>query len=282
MTQRSVPPPRKLEQKETLDTLDHFKRTVRLFYKRETSFSKFFKPGVAWNFTTPNYGLEGDEAEEDADNLEDLLNAISDHLPFPYLSGRIIQETKNLQDVWDIFYQHYGCNPTQQSFLDYAEFKKGHTESYLTFYERLIHHQRTHLAPVGAAVGTGTANSAADKLTVSMQNMIAMDWLTRISPNLVGIVKTEFAVELKGGTQLASLVPRIANSMEALLKRNNSSGIHYTEHDQQTTGSLSPEETPLALQWVQNSGNQTRYQQRGRPWGAQRFSGRGRSYGNSG
>ena len=53
---------------------------------------------------------------------------------------------------------------------------KVENETYLTFYERLCHHQRKHLAP-GGAVGTGAALLVDDVLTLSLQNLITTIWM---------------------------------------------------------------------------------------------------------
>ena len=52
-------------------------------------------------------------------------------------------------------------------------------------------------------------------------NFVALDWLNKINPNIVGIVKTEYSRELREDTQLAELVPRIANNVDALLARHD-------------------------------------------------------------
>ena len=58
-------------------------------------------------------------------------------------------------------------------------------------------------------------------MSVALINFIAKDWLTKINPHLVSIVKTEYSRELRENVQLAELVPRIANNIDAMLSRHD-------------------------------------------------------------
>ena len=97
---------------------------------------------------------------------------------------------------------------------------KEENENYLTFYERLCHHQRTHLAPRGA-VGTGAALLGDDVLSLSHQNLITTIWMQKIDEQLPALVALEFASELQSGTQITALVPRIAKRVDTLLQSKN-------------------------------------------------------------
>ena len=92
----------------------------------------------------------------------------------------------------------------------------------MTFFERLSHHARAHLAPAGATLD-GAANAVADTFSLSMKNHITLDWLRLLDPRLLDIVQTEYGIELKSGTQLAALVPKIAHNLDSLLKRHSKS-----------------------------------------------------------
>ena len=128
-----------------------------------------------------------------------------------------------------------GVEPTQISFLQYAQIKKKQDESPLTFYERICHHARAHLAPVGAT-RNGERNTEADSFTISHENHVALDWIRLLDPNLMDIVQTEFSTELKEGTQLCELVLKIAHNFPSLLKRGSGQATNLvqagTDHDQ--------------------------------------------------
>ena len=62
-------------------------------------------------------------------------------------------------------------------------------------------------------------NEKEDVLTISLMNMIALQWLRKTNPALIGIVRTKYSTELRANTQLAHLVPRIATNIDSLLQR---------------------------------------------------------------
>ena len=146
--------------------------------------------------------------------MEIILTQLGGHLPFPYLTQKFTKETHNWSEVWHILYTHYGVQPNQQSFLNYAKLQKKDDETPLTFYERLVHHSRSHLAP-------------GEKMNTSLLNHIALDWLRNL--DLVESVETEFGNELKQGSQLSTLVPRIAHQVETLRRRSGQSPSHVQQ-----------------------------------------------------
>ena len=257
------PPPRQLEHQETLDTLDQFKSQFRLFYKRSDETKEFFAQGARWNSTQANYGLQGGTNEDRAarsDNLEMLLTQVAAHLPFPYLTQKLVKDTKNFEDVWSIIYSHYGVKPSQSSFIQYAQLRKKADETPMTFYERLSHHARAHLAPAGAILD-GTANAAADTFSLSLKNHITLDWLRLLDPRLLDIVQTEYGTELKSGTQLAALVPKIAHNLDSLLKRHSKPNGNGNGESVNLVKEESPDdttETSETILYLNSSGNWVR------------------------
>ena len=123
--------------------------------------------------------------------------------------------------------------------MDYASLQKKQDETPLTFYERLCHHARSHLAPAGATAN-GITNAVKDSMSISILNLIALDWVRALG--LLEAVSTEFRHELKSGMQLSALVPRIAHQVETLRRRCGQSPIQqvstvstgYSAAEQQT------------------------------------------------
>ena len=62
--------------------------------------------------------------------------------------------------------------------------------------------------PEGATVES-IKNNAPDKMSISIMNLVALQWLRKSNTDLIQIVKTKYATELRSGQQLAALVPRI-------------------------------------------------------------------------
>ena len=93
-------------------------------------------------------------------------------------------------------------------------------ETHRQFYERLLQHVAQHLAPADVKVEQ-VRNAVADKMSISLMNMTALQWLRKTEPSLIDIVRIEYSVELRSNTQLAELVPRIALNIDSLLRRYN-------------------------------------------------------------
>ena len=85
----------------------------------------------------------------------------------------------------------------------------------------MLAHSRLHLPKANIVLDGINTGAAGEKMTIGMMNFIAIDWLRRINPQLIDIVKVEYSRELREDTQLASLVPRIANNIDAMLSRHN-------------------------------------------------------------
>ena len=80
-------------------------------------------------------------------------------------------------------------------------------------------HIQRHLTPANVNADNMTSGAEGEAFNITMGNMVAAHWLKLTDPRLVKIVRLEFATELKQGTQLVSLVPRIAKNVPALLNR---------------------------------------------------------------
>ena len=227
------PPPRPLSQKETLDSLNHWKTIFRNYYRRDSSFKQFLKSDCQWDFKQPNYALAqlDDEAPaERAEDLGDFLSNLSGFLPHSYLTQKILEDTTCLQDCWDIIYEHYNVQITPETLLDFESLKKEPAENYRQFYERLLQHVRLHLAPDGAKAENLT-NARADTMSISLMNLVALQWLRKCHPQLVNIVRTEYCTELRRGDQLAALVSKIAPNIESLLSRHAVGNVNMVKQD---------------------------------------------------
>ena len=218
-----TPPPRQLSTKESLESLTHWETTFKTFYKRDDAFKVFFKPNFQWDSTQPNYGLnaeqtdEGRTAEELCEELKDLLSTLAGYLPHSYLTDKILQSS-SWPSVWKIIRDHYNVQVTSESLLDFESLHKLPEETHRQYFERLLQHTKQHLAPADSKVENVTI-AVDDKMTISLMNMVALQWLRKTNPALIEIVKTEYSAELRANEQLADLVPRIAPNIDSLLRR---------------------------------------------------------------
>lgn len=135
-----------------------------------------------------------------------------------------------MQDCWDIIYEHYNVQITPETLLEFESLRKEPAENYRQFYERLLQHVRLHLAPDGAKAENLT-NARADTMSISLMNLVALQWLRKCHPQLVEIVRTEYCTELRRGDQLAALVPKIAPNIESLLARHAAGHVNMVKHN---------------------------------------------------
>ena len=224
------PPPRMLTFNETLHSLNHWRTSFRTYYRRDAFFKAFLLPNANWNnVANENYGQVDDvngtvvtrNAADKGEDLRDFLNTLAGYLPFPYLTEKIVNGSRNMQNVWDTIYDHYGINVTSESLLNYVSIRQNDGETYRQFFDRLLAHARLHLPSANIVVDGINTGPAGEVMTVGLMNFIAMDWLSKINPNLVSIVQTEYSRELRENVQLSDLVPRIANNIDAMLNRHD-------------------------------------------------------------
>ena len=186
-----TPPPRPLTQKESLDSLNHWKNIFRNFYRRDSSFKQFLRSDCKWDVAQPDYALKATQDEtaaERAESLTDFLNNLAGFLPHSYLTEKLLEETKCLQDCWNIIYEHYNVQVTPETLLDFESLSKNSLENYRQFYERLVQHIRLHLVPGGAKMENVT-NASADPMSISLLNMVALQWMWKCHPQLVSVVR---------------------------------------------------------------------------------------------
>ena len=228
-----VPYPRQLQKKETLDSLSHWKSSVRNYFRRSSQYSFFFQRQARWNHSALNFGLTGEDAEKKADDLECLLDTLASFLPGPYITHQITTNSTSINSVWDVIWDHYGVKPTQHSFLDFCHLKKDPDERYIDLYNRMIYHSMNHLCPAGTPLSDSNDPNLklkdADSLTTSHKNLIALNWLTTINSSLVEAVKLEYSKDLKSGIPLSSLVKPISENIDSLLARTSANRVAKVE-----------------------------------------------------
>ena len=226
-----LPPPRQLTQSESLDSLDHWKSIFRNYFRRDSVFKQFLN--TKWDPAAPKYGLaekDGMTAEERKDALVDFLSNLAGFLPHSYLTSKLLENTKSLEDCWNVIAEHYNVQVTSETLLDFESIKKEPAENYRQFFERLLQHAKLHLAPAGATVDN-IKNTEDDKMSISIMNFVALQWLRKSNNDLIHIVKTEYATELRSGQQLSALVPRIAPNIDSLLARYSSANVSKVSTD---------------------------------------------------
>ena len=206
MTQRTnpvkVPPPRPLLNSETTHTLAQWRINFRQYCKRDEAFKHFLKSSTTWDAAQENYGFTvsvgGKDPSTLADELEDFLHMLASFLPHGYITEKIVSKSTSFESAFFIIEENFGLVPSQESLCDFPELSREPNEPYRQFFDRMVAFISKHLMPATtslAKVENVLVPTGGDSLTVSMMNMIALNWLQKIHPDLLKIVRTEFSKE---------------------------------------------------------------------------------------
>ena len=226
-----VQAPRKLELKESQESLHQWKLQFKQYMKQGDANRIFLASDTVWNPNAANYGFaaERDGLQRTAaalkDDCQDFLHMLATFLPHGYLTEKLVKTTTSFENAFSILEEHFGLKATQESFLELESMSKQPGESYRQFYERLLAHVRKHLvSTAGTTVDGATVARGGDILTVSHMNSVSLMWLRKIHPEMISIVRTEYSLELRNDTPLSSLVPRISVNVDALLAKYDKVG----------------------------------------------------------
>ena len=143
--------PRRLEQQETLNSLNKWKSVFRNYYRRCPYYGLFLLPSTVWDssntrgFSAPEpTGLKRDVQTLAAD-LDGFLDCIASYCPFDYVGDKLKSDSVSLQTVWDILHEIYDLELSSSNFLDYASMVREPEESYRGYYNRLVGFIRQHI-----------------------------------------------------------------------------------------------------------------------------------------
>ena len=224
ITQPRALAPRRLEQRENLQSLNHWKSTFRNYYRRCQYYGVFLLPDTTWD-TSRNRGFTEPETTGLKRNVQTLaadltgfLDCIGSYLPFDYVSEKLQAESTCINSVWELIYELYDAELSTSNFLDYASMSKLPEETYRSYFNRLVGFIRQHLPSKAFEVEGITSPTTGEKLTVALLDTVAIHWLLNIDKRLVNIIKTEYATELKT-KRLSQLVKQIAQNIDDLLLR---------------------------------------------------------------
>ena len=228
MTKQSyvkVLPPRALSESETTHSLAQWKINFRQYIKRDDAYKVFLQSTTKWDGTKDDYGFVENLGERTptqlADDVEDFLHLLASFLPHGYLTDKIVRSSKDFESAFKIVEEHYGLIPSQETFCDFMSIARLPNEPYRQFFDRMVAFLRKHLMSSSCKVEVdGTAVSeGGDGLTVTLLNLLTLEWIVKIHPDLLTIIRTEFSKELRDNVPLSSLVPRISLSIDALLMK---------------------------------------------------------------
>ena len=216
--------PRKLDQQESLQTLNHWRTVFKNYFRRCPYYSYFLQPNVVWSQEL-NRGFSVNETtglkrtpEELASDLEGFLECLASYLPFDYVPDKLLQESTNMSSVWSIIYDIYDVEINTSHYLDYATMSRNPQETYRNYFNRLVGFVRQHLPREEMEAEGIKSPATGEALTIGLLDAIAVHWLVSIDKRLVNIIKTEFASQLKS-KRLSQMIKIIAVNIDDLLQR---------------------------------------------------------------
>ena len=205
MSTTKVPPPRKLTEKEDLDSFEDFWFQIETYYGRDPNFAQFINdPSFRWeSMNVINRGLS-DAAT--AAHLNTFLRALATYALGPYIKQNILQNVNSLSAVKREFMKLLEIDVSDSTFMDFYTIRRRPNERPLMFYHRLRYHAERHLLQVGDRVG-GVALQYDEQFSPTLERMIILEWLRRIDERLVKFIQEKFATELNvGRSTLLALV----------------------------------------------------------------------------
>ena len=183
--------PRRLDQQETLNSLNQWVITFKNFYRRCPYYGYFLQPGVVWTtdptdrgFIAEETGLKRASALLSSD-LEGFLQTLSGYLPFDYVASKLCDETTDMKSVWQVIYEIHDLEITTTNFLDYATMTRNMDESYRGFYNRLVGFVRQHLPQTKFEAEGVKSPDTGEQLSISLLDAITIHWLLTIDKRLI-------------------------------------------------------------------------------------------------
>lgn len=237
-----LPTPRHLKDEESIESLTHWWTTFRNYYRRDKYVGGFLVSTFTWDPTKDFYGFEDETTglkRPKADWAEDLsgfMEIVAGYMENSYLTDRLKTSTKNIADVKTCLFKLYDAELSQDSLLDVSKMRKSSTETPHQFFEKLSSHYTKHLTKPGVKVESFNSGDKGDQMNLSMMNFIAVQWLEKINPSLIGVIRVEFADDLRNKS-LYEMMPRIATVIPQLLQKGElNAAINKLSVDDEKTG----------------------------------------------
>ena len=229
MSTTKVPPPRKLTDKEDLDSFEDFWFQIETYYGRDPNFAQFINdPNLRWESRTVNHRGLSDAAT--AAHLNTFLRALATYALGPYIKQNILENVTSLSQAKREFMKLLEIDVSDSTFMDFYTIRRRANERPLMFYHRLRYHAERHLLQAGDRVG-GVALRHDEQFSPTLERVVILEWLRRIDERLLKFVQEKFATELNlGRSTLMALVESLAKNIDTYLSgmnRGASVGVTY-------------------------------------------------------
>ena len=246
-----VLPPRALTDKETTHSLTQWKINFKQYCKKDDLYRHFLLATTEWDATEANYGFTDNVGARTpailGEEVQDFLYMLTSYMPHGYITDKVLKKSRSFESAFSIIEEHYGLVPSQETFCDLSDMSRLPGEPYRQFYDRMVAFVYKHLMQRNTTNATEVDGvqipDNGDSMSVSMLNLIALQWISKIHPDMLTIVRTEYAKELRDNSPLSSLVPRLSLSVDALLAKYDKvplvakldKMVHEQENNQEAT-----------------------------------------------
>ena len=218
--------PDKLMSHETADSLEHWIHKFKVYIQRDPILSPYLT--LTWNYNQDNMGFvdpQGDlpegqlSAAMKAEHCKLFLAHVASFMEKSYYTRKIERRTTSANSIWKLLRELYNVEISADTLLDIGNISYDKSESYLSFFHKLLYHAESNLAPANMTVDHVTTGADGDSLTVTMMDLVALQWLSKVDMKLIDRVKVDFAVRIKQGERLSAMVPDIAKALPGILKQ---------------------------------------------------------------
>ena len=218
--------PDKLKSHETADSLEHWIHKFKVYIQRDPILSPYLT--LTWNYNQDNMGFvdpQGDlpegqlSAAMKAEHCKLFLAHVASFMAKSYYTRKIERRTTSANSIWKLLRELYNVEISADTLLDIGNISYDKSESYLSFFHKLLYHAESNLAPANMTVDHVTTGADGDSLTVTMMDLVALQWLSKVDMKLIDRVKVDFAVRIKQGERLSAMVPDIAKALPGILKQ---------------------------------------------------------------
>ena len=216
--------PRELGTTETADTLDHWISQFTVYIQRDPIMSPFLTGNWDPNHNTMGFteAREGVSAVQQSANCKLFLSHLASFMTVPYHKKSIEKRTNNIESVWNLLRGIYNVEKSAETLLDIGSLTYNKAESFASFYYKIVYYIEMNLAPANIEVNYINSGEDGDNLSVTLLDMAALLWLTKIDHRLYDKIKINYAVQIKNGERLSQLVPTIAKALPGMIKNMDS------------------------------------------------------------
>ena len=236
------PKPWQLTEDETFGSFCKWQSNMLHCLKKEDSYKRFLHPAKPGNLDTrwerkssdnPCRGFIDDvdgaktKKEVKVSDLTDMLSSIAQWVPH-YLSHEIIDQSTNMDSVWQCIRQYYNFQQSEVHFIQLTKLKweSGDKERPERLYRRILAHLHDNLLKSGNQLHHNKELPTKDEdISPTVERLAVLRWMELIDSRLPQLVACQYAADLQTKT-LKDIQPQIVSGLEGLLEKLRLDDVH--------------------------------------------------------